>query len=112
MNRYIAYTYPEEETIQEHTDKLIENYNILKSIYPNLKVNWELLKLACLYHDLGKMNLKFQRKCKGKKVENEVPHGILSTSFLDINDLKQKYTKEEIKVLVNAIVFHHERDFI
>lgn len=111
MNRYIAKTYPEEETIQEHTDKLIENYNILKSIYPNLKVNWELLKLACLYHDLGKMNLKFQRKCKGKKVENEVPHGILSTSFLDINDLKQKYTKEEIKVLVNAIAYHHERDF-
>ena len=111
MNRYIAKTYPKEETIQEHTDRLIENYNIIKSIYPNLKVNWDLLKLACLYHDLGKMNLKFQSKCQGKKAKNEVPHGLLSIAFLDIDDLKKKYTKEEIKVLVNAIAYHHERNF-
>ncbi len=111
MNRYIAKTYPVEETIQEHTDRLLENYNIIRTLYPKLKVNWELLKLACLYHDLGKMNLKFQSKCRGKREKNEIPHGFLSVSFLDINDLKEKYTKEEIKVLVNAIAYHHERDF-
>lgn len=113
MNRteYIAKTYPEEETIQQHTDRLIENYNILKSIYPDLKVDWDILELACLYHDLGKMNIKFQQKLKKKKVKDEIPHGFLSIGFLDIKELRKKYSREQIKILVNAIAYHHERNF-
>ena len=110
-NEYIAKTYPEKETIQQHTDRLIENYNILKSIYPKLKVDWDILELACLYHDLGKMNRKFQQKIKGEKVKGEIPHGFLSIGFLDIKELREKYSREEIKILVNAIAYHHERDF-
>ncbi len=110
-NEYIAKTYPEVETIQQHTNRLIENYNILKRIYPDLKVDWDILELACLYHDLGKMNKKFQKKLEGKKVEGEIPHGFLSIGFLDIKELRKKYSREQIKVLVNAIAYHHERDF-
>jgi CRISPR-associated endonuclease/helicase Cas3 len=33
-NEYIAKTYPEEETIQQHTDRLIQNYNVLKISLP------------------------------------------------------------------------------
>lgn len=60
MNReFLAKSNPR-ETIQEHTDKLLENLNTLQEIYPNLFLNWDIfymLKLACLYHDLGKMNV-------------------------------------------------------
>ena len=61
MNRYLAKSDPV-ETIQQHTDKLLENMNLIKSYYPNLNINWRLLEVASLYHDLGKMNLKFQSK--------------------------------------------------
>ena len=67
-NEYIAKTYPKRETIVEHTDRLIKNYYILKELYPNLKVDWDILKLACLYHDLGKMNVKFQKKINNEKM--------------------------------------------
>lgn len=110
-NEYIAKTYPKKETIVQHTNRLIENFNIFKKMYPSLKVNWDILELACLYHDLGKMNVKFQRKLKGIKVENEIPHGFLSIGFLDIKELRSKYSTEKIKILVNAIAYHHERNF-
>lgn len=81
MNNYLAKSDPK-ETIQEHTDNLLRNYHIIKSIYPNLKIDWDILYLACLYHDLGKMNIKFQYKIENQtKVEGEIPHGILSLAF-------------------------------
>ncbi|ABR48352.1 metal dependent phosphohydrolase [Alkaliphilus metalliredigens QYMF] len=112
MKRYLAKSNPE-ETIQEHTDHLIENYKLLKLIYPNLQVNWDILYLACLYHDLGKMNLKFQDKIKGiKKSEDEIPHGILSLAFINSKELKDKgFSKSDIKILAHAIAYHHEREF-
>ncbi|PGA45918.1 HD domain-containing protein, partial [Bacillus pseudomycoides] len=51
------------ETIKEHTNHLIEQYQVLKNLYPNIDlVDWGLLYLACLYHDIGKVNTKFQNK--------------------------------------------------
>lgn len=108
---YIAKTEPEIETIQQHTDRSLENFNILKKLYPDLKIDWDLLKLACLYHDLGKMNKKFQSRIKGKKVEGEIPHGFLSIALLDTKELRKKFSREKIKILVNAIAYHHERNF-
>ena len=54
MKKFWAKSNPR-ETVQEHTDKLIENFNKFKAIYPNLNVDWDILYLACLYHDLGKI---------------------------------------------------------
>ncbi len=110
-NKYLAKTYPEKETIQQHTDRLIKNYNVLRSIYPKLKVDWDILKLACLYHDLGKMNKKFQQKIMGSIVKGEIPHGFLSIGFLNTKELQKKYSSDKIKILVNAIAYHHERNF-
>ena len=107
----MAKTYPKEETIAEHTDRLIGNYNIFKKIYPNINIDWNILKLACLYHDLGKANRKFQDKIKGKQVSGEIPHGFLSTGFLNTRELVKKYGKEKVKILATAIAFHHERNF-
>ena len=82
--KFLAKSYLD-ETIQEHTDNVVREYERLKRIYSNCNVNWALLEQACLYHDLGKVNSKFQRKIQnGEKVKDEVPHGILSTLFLQL----------------------------
>ncbi|AOY77480.1 CRISPR-associated helicase/endonuclease Cas3 [Clostridium formicaceticum] len=112
MNRYLAKSNPQ-ETIQQHTDHLLKNYNILKSIYPNLEINWDILYLACLYHDLGKMNIKFQQKIESQeKIEGEIPHGILSLAFINAKALKDRgFNDDEIKILAHAVAYHHEREF-
>ena len=47
-NLFLAKSNPK-ETIMEHTDKLLDEFYLLKSIYPNLKnINWELLRIACI----------------------------------------------------------------
>ena len=56
------------ETLQEHTEALLDNLNNLKELYQeevnNLNVDyiWRLLELASLYHDLGKVSDHFQNK--------------------------------------------------
>lgn len=108
--RYLAKSNPEED-IQGHTDKLLENYKVLKSIYPNIEVNWDILYKACVYHDLGKMNIKFQKRINGKKSSGEIPHGILSMAFIDYRKLKKidGYNRKDIKVLFHSIAYHHDR---
>ncbi|GCF92691.1 CRISPR-associated helicase/endonuclease Cas3 [Enterococcus florum] len=101
------------ETIVEHTNNLLKNFDILQKCYPEIPVNWDLLRLICQYHDLGKMNHLFQKKIRsGKmKLEGEIPHALLSIAFLPIRRLQKEYTKEEIKAATYAIALHHERDF-
>lgn len=120
-NPYIAKTIPK-ETIIEHTEKLIEQYNRLKCIYPDIRfLNWDLLYIACVYHDLGKMNTKFQNKLLNKigieelledmdKDVDEIPHGYLSPAFLPLQELKGKYNEDEIRILFQCIYYHHSRE--
>ncbi|MBC2179861.1 CRISPR-associated helicase Cas3' [Listeria booriae] len=111
MNQYLAKSNPE-ETIQEHTDNLLTNYKILQEIYPEIPVNWYFLKLACLTHDLGKMNVYFQEKVSGgRRNKKEIPHNYLSVAFVPYKKLKEEgYSKEEIQLLFQAVARHHERD--
>ncbi|MBC1358561.1 CRISPR-associated helicase Cas3' [Listeria booriae] len=111
MNRYLAKSNPE-ETIQEHTDNLLTNYKILQENYPDIPVNWYFLKLACLTHDLGKMNVYFQEKVSGgRRSKKEIPHNYLSAAFVPYKKLKEEgYSKEEIQLLFQAVARHHERD--
>jgi CRISPR-associated endonuclease/helicase Cas3 len=100
------------ETIQKHTDNLLNNYEIIKKIYPKLNVNLDLLKLACIYHDLGKINEKFQNKIVyGKKDYNEIAHNLLSLAFIDTRKLKNElgYSLKDIKLLAHAVAYHHDR---
>ncbi len=111
MNRFLAKSNPE-EMINEHTDNLIKNYNLLKEIYPSLNINWDILYKSCLYHDLGKMNRKFQDKIeRRKRHNNEIPHGILSLLFIDFEELEDNgYSEDDIRVLFHAIAYHHDRE--
>lgn len=130
-NLFLAKSNPK-ESIMEHTDKLLDEFYLLKSIYPNLKnVNWELLRIACIYHDIGKMNTKFQNKIisninkqyeasnkleqielledKLMKVE-EIPHGYLSNAFIPREFINSNFTDDEIRILYESIFYHHNRE--
>lgn len=121
-NKFLAKTYPK-ETIAEHTQCLIDRMEILKKLYPHIPyLDWELLGFACLYHDLGKMNSKFQNKLLEKlgeeeiqdnlKGTKEIPHGYLSPAFLPFKKLKKKYkeNKDKLRILYQSIYYHHNRE--
>ncbi|MBC6136962.1 CRISPR-associated helicase Cas3' [Listeria innocua] len=110
MTEYLAKSKPA-ETIQEHTDKLLLNYQLLKELYPKIEVDWYLLELVCLLHDLGKMNVLFQRKMiYGGSPPGEIRHGFLSVAFVPVKKLKALgYSKKDIKLVHTAIALHHER---
>ncbi|MBC2266503.1 CRISPR-associated helicase Cas3' [Listeria sp. FSL L7-0083] len=110
MKKYLAKSDPA-ETIQEHTDKLLLNYQLIKELYPKIGVDWYLLELVCLLHDLGKMNVLFQRKMiYGGSPSGEIRHGFLSVAFVPVKKLKALgYSKKDIKLVYTAIALHHER---
>lgn len=105
------------ETISEHTQNLLTQLEILKALYPQAltKTEWQLLQLACKYHDLGKMNDKFQDKIKNHKrgmKKYELPHGVLSAALIPFKELdKSYYSTDDLKALAYAVALHHERDF-
>ena len=99
------------ETIMEHTENLINNFKNFFTIYSEINVDKKLLLLACIYHDLGKINKKFQSKLSGQKQNGELPHGLLSTSFIDSKSLSENgFDKNDIKILSYSVALHHERD--
>ncbi|BBM57050.1 CRISPR-associated helicase Cas3 [Leptotrichia trevisanii] len=102
------------ETILRHTENLFNNFMKIFMIYPKLNVEKRLLLLACIYHDLGKINQKFQSKLSGEKQSGEIPHGILSTSFINDDILIEyhHFSEDEIKILAHSVALHHERNLM
>lgn len=106
-------------TIREHTDKLLENLQKLRDYYrkeieelipkglpAELRERfWEILELACEYHDYGKIHCKFQEKIGNKNIKPikglpEVRHNLLSPVFVNVED-------ELIRKIVRLLVLHH-----
>jgi CRISPR-associated endonuclease/helicase Cas3 len=106
-------------TIREHTDKLLENLEKLKAYYRDevkalipksvsfeLKERfWEILELACEYHDYGKIHSKFQAMIGNKNIKPmkdlpDVRHNLLSPVFVNVED-------ELIRKIVRLLVLHH-----
>lgn len=126
MNPYLAKSNPK-ETIQKHTENLLKQYEKIKEIYPNINyINWETLRISCIYHDLGKMNVKFQNKIITNinkqneedielvkdKFENikEIPHGYLSCAYLPEDYLVENFTKNQRRIIYESIYYHHNRE--
>ncbi|MDQ1349839.1 MAG: CRISPR-associated helicase/endonuclease Cas3, partial [Acidobacteriota bacterium] len=117
-NKLLAKSRPV-ETIDQHTRELKTNFDLLKLLYPHLAVDWNILELAVLFHDLGKVNTKFQDKLyKVLKLplledefeaEEEIPHGNLSAAFLDRKKLLERFDVETLKILYQSIYYHHPR---
>ena len=107
------------ETIRQHTDELLKRHELFKQLYPNALTDqeWEILKDASEYHDVGKANTKFQNKLRPKEQQlqddfealEEIPHAYLSCAYIPKEKLKDKYSQEELKILMQAVYYHHER---
>ena len=113
------------ETIKEHTDKLLENLEILKRTYGSKIIQvidmpedrfWQLMEIICKYHDVGKVYSGFQneiRKNIGEtllqtKFNNEqMKHEQISPMFVPYKEYE--LTKTERKLVYQAIYYHHER---
>ena len=114
------------ETIKEHTDKLLENLEIIKKEYGEKITQsiempeerfWKLMKIVCKYHDAGKVFSGFQneiRKKIGEKLiptkfnNQEIKHEQISPMFVPYKQYEM--TKKERKLVYQAIYYHHERD--
>ena len=108
-NNYLAKS--NKETILEHTENLVKNFNILINIYSNLNVNKHLLLLCCVYHDLGKININFQKGIENFSDYKGIPHGLLSLAFINVENLLLEFEISDIKALIYSVALHHERDF-
>lgn len=110
-NNYFAKS--NKETILEHTEKLIKNFNILTNIYSNVNVNKHLLLLSCIYHDLGKININFQKNIENFNSSNYsgIMHGLLSLAFINVEKLLLEFEFSDVKALIYSVALHHERDF-
>ncbi len=119
MEQYFAKSHPV-KTIEEHTMDVLEKYEEMKKKYPNIlnDEEWKLLELAVLYHDFGKMDVKFQnriRKAIGMppirdeaKNIDEIPHNYLSPCFIR-EDVKNNIGKTNYEILIKSIYYHHDR---
>lgn len=105
LSKYGAKSNPP-ETLQEHTEKVERELEILKNLnYIPSEQIYQLAKIACHYHDYGKMNPEFQKRIQstGRKRKfdstKEVPHNILSVFFLDKEVLGEDYYKVAYSVM-------------
>ena len=114
------------ETIKEHTDKLLENLEILKRTYGSKIVQvidmpeerfWQLMKIICKYHDVGKVNSGFQnviRNAIGEPLiptkfnNDQIKHEQISPMFVPYKEYQ--LTKTERKLVYQSIYYHHERN--
>ena len=134
MKKYIAKSDKKKintASIEEHTNKLLELFDYFKNKknYSNKFNDKELnlIEIACKLHDLGKMNYKFQEYIQkdypiNKKLNDlynelnirDIPHGVLSCCFIDIENLKKEFgfDDEDIRVLATAIFNHHNRELL
>ena len=97
------------KSIIEHTDDLLEVLELLFSLgYIKYEI-YELVKIACVYHDIGKINGEFQKRIKNKKLKfnesKEIVHNILSLYFIDERKFENK---ENYLVICNAVMKHHD----
>jgi len=112
MNQYIAkLSGNNQQTLQEHTEKLLENFEILKKHIQLDKETEKAVYLACLFHDIGKASKEFQAKITKQKPQQkqEIPHNLLSAVIFYF---LREYFRDNIRLFEKihyAIAYHHNR---
>lgn len=116
------------ESLKEHTERVMKNFDLLKNTYDEQIRNllpekyketfWKALEIACYYHDFGKLYKPFQDKIikainpnqKQKKDDIPyIPHNLLSPAFIDKSYIEKEGINEELyPIIIQAITFHHE----
>ncbi|GEK35337.1 CRISPR-associated helicase Cas3' [Kurthia sibirica] len=120
---FYAKSKPEVLSIVEHTEDVVQAIQVLKDVTSNFlplnEKDWELLKLAALFHDTGKYSEGFQNRIsqsidKAKRKPDGLinyPHNYLSLLFIPFDKLRADgYTKKDLILLALAVGFHHERE--
>jgi CRISPR-associated endonuclease/helicase Cas3 len=96
------------KTIRQHTDELIANLSVLKELnYIKNEHIYNLTRIACEYHDYGKVNKEFQRRLitNDKFNENtEVAHNVLSLYFINKEEFEDM---EDYYKVAFAVLNHH-----
>lgn len=99
------------KTIKEHIDDLLNVLYLLRDLgYIKDDKIYKLVKKACIYHDIGKINDEFQFRVKSEKKipfndDKEISHNILSLYFIDESKFD---SKEDYLRVANAVVNHHD----
>lgn len=97
-----------DKSIREHTDDLLKNLEYLKELgYIKDEKILNLTKIACEYHDFGKVNREFQYRIENKtdfNTEKEIAHNLLSLYFINPKDFE---SKEDYYRVCFAVLFHH-----
>ena len=99
------------KTIKEHIDDLLNVLYLLRDLgYIKDDKIYKLVKKACIYHDIGKINDEFQFRVKSEKKipfndDKEISHNILSLYFIDESKFDNK---EDYLRVANAVVNHHD----
>lgn len=95
-------------SLKQHTQDLLSALNLLKSYHEDMPENvYELCRLACFYHDFGKINTSFQKRIQSHTKfceETEVPHNVLSCYFIPPDICWQK---DDYYRLLHAVSYHH-----
>jgi len=123
-NLFLAKSYPSPITISQHTVEMLKLVNELRQGFPEIltEKEWNILKLAVIHHDIGKINAAFQNKIYVKLKKSialpdvfdgsfEIPHGFLSTCMIDYERVQREYgfTNNEVRLLAMSIYYHHHR---
>ncbi|WP_143600917.1 CRISPR-associated helicase Cas3', partial [Thermodesulfovibrio sp. N1] len=103
-------------TLAEHTKGLLEQLESLKKMLNSQYIDYNLLKLAIVNHDIGKVSPAFQISVGNWDYSPrvpfpDIPHSLFSLLWINKERLAEKLpNKDDIKILLSAIAFHHWRD--
>ena len=112
MNRYIAKKSDNnQQTLQEHTEKLLENFEILKKYIQLDEETEKAVYLACLFHDIGKASKEFQAKITNQKPQpkQEIPHNLLSAVIFCFLRKHFKNNRQLFEKIHYTVAYHHDR---
>lgn len=108
-------------SLHQHTIDVLSAFESLKTKLPNQNLN-DIIHLAILCHDFGKVLPAFQIKRLGNRayrpidVQHDLPHSLLSLLWMDENAVKniiqEKMGNEAdhyLQFLFSAVAYHHWR---